>query len=161
MAEDGVYVDTESVQRMLDEQIERIETVDVALEEAGELILEENKAKWGKGWKAESAEKEGEPGVETGRLKAAMTKRGAAGQRFDVADNLLSLGITKDIYPDHKTGPASAYTFSKGGKYPGGKRSGGLRQPKRRLQRGSLPSVWKKIEALIAHRIGGDEHEEI
>ena len=74
-----IRVFTEDVTKMCDDAIERLGDTKGALSAAGKLVLMANKAKWGQNWKplAEStleAKDGSEPGVETGRMKAALTE---------------------------------------------------------------------------------------
>lgn len=152
-----IRVFTEDVTAMCDEAITRLGETKGALTAAGDLVLKANKAKWGQNWKPLAAntlakKSGGEPGVETGRLKAAMTEPGAPGQIHELTPTTLRIGIGKEpLYPDR--GNAPAYSFEGGARFPRIKgqkgRSAFLRQPKRRLMR-MTPTVQKAISAELA-----------
>jgi hypothetical protein len=155
-----IRVFTEDVTAMCDEAIDRLGETKGALAAAGDMVLKANKAKWGNAWKplAENtvAKKSGgEPGVESGRMKAALTEPGASGQTVELTETMLRIGISteKTIHPD-QGGNVAAYAFEAGAKFPrvGRSKSGVIRQPKRRLMR-MTPAVQKAIAAELAKRL--------
>jgi hypothetical protein len=154
-----IRVFTEDVTAMCDEAIERLGDTKGALSAAGSLVLKANKAKWGQNWKplAEGtveAKGGGEPGVETGAMKAALTEEGAPGQTLDLTETSLRIGISADKPLPGPRGNVRANAFEAGARFSrvGAGKSGFLRQPKRRLMR-MTPAVQKAISAELAKRL--------
>lgn len=154
-----IRVFTEDVTAMCDEAIERLGATKGALSAAGELVLRANKAKWGQNWKplaqsTEEAKGGGEPGVETGAMKAALTERGAPGQTLELTETALRIGISKEKTLPGPRGNVPAYAFEAGARFSrvGPKKSGFMRQPKRRLMR-MTPAVQKAIAEELAKRL--------
>jgi hypothetical protein len=154
-----IRVFTEDVTAMCDEAITRLGETKGALAAASELVLRANKAKWGQNWKPHApstleAKSGGEPGVDTGAMKAALTERGAPGQTLEVTETTLRIGISKGKTLPGPRGNVPAYAFEAGAKFPrvGAGKSGFMRQPKRRLMR-MTPAVQKAIAAELAERL--------
>jgi hypothetical protein len=154
-----IRVFTEDVTAMCDEAIERLGDTKGALSAAGSLVLKANKAKWGKNWKplapsTEEAKGGGEPGVETGAMKAALTEPGAPGQTMQLTETMLRIGVGPEKTLPGPRGNVPAYAFEAGAKFPrvGRAKSGFMRQPKRRLMR-MTPAVQKVIAAELAKRL--------
>lgn len=154
-----IRIFTEDVTAMCDEAIARLGETKGALEASGKLVLMANKAKWGQNWKplapsTVEAKGGGEPGVETGAMKAALTEPGAPGQTLEVTETTLRVGIGKGKTLPGPRGNVPAYAFEAGAKFPrvGRGKSGFMRQPKRRLMR-MTPAVQKAIAAELAKRL--------
>lgn len=99
-----VKVDDADVQKMFTHAMQRLHTsnVDKALGEVAVALIENNAARWGKGWKPEAdstlAQKkgQGEPEVRTGAYKESLTVPGGAHQVHEIAHSTLRLGT--DLY---------------------------------------------------------------
>lgn len=154
-----IRIFTEDVTKMCDEAIERLGDTKGALSAAGKLVLMANKAKWGQNWKplapgTEEAKSGGEPGVETGAMKAALTEPGAPGQTLELTETALRIGISPAKPLPGPRGNVRANAFEAGARFSrvGPKKSGFMRQPKRRLMR-MTPAVQKAITAELAKRL--------
>lgn len=154
-----IRVFTEDVTAMCDEAIARLGDTKGALSAAGSLVLEANKAKWGKNWKPPAegtveAKGGGEPGVETGAMKAALTEAGAPGQTHELTETALRIGISAAKPLPGPRGNVRANAFEAGARFSrvGKGKSGFQRQPKRRLMR-MTPAVQKAISAELAKRL--------
>lgn len=155
-----IRIVTEEVTAMCDEAIERLGQTKGALAAAGHLVLAANKAKWGQNWKPPAegtVEKKGgtgEPGVETGAMKAALTEPGAPGQTVELSATTLRIGVSPAEALPGPTGNVRAYAYEAGARFSrlGAGKSSFLRQPKRRLMR-MTPAVQKAIAAELAKRL--------